>query len=112
VSNPLLSKKKKITRKMATTSLLSSSAASFYGRFPTLPPHLNARVTYGSRNGVVSVRATGDVVLVDKSEAEKSNRLKTTFLEKIVPLLIEEFSYTNIHQVTLYKFSNLLIKLF
>jgi large subunit ribosomal protein L5 len=58
------------------------------------------------------VRATGDVVLVDKSEAEKSNRLKTTFLEKIVPLLIEEFSYTNIHQVTLYKFSNLLIKLF
>ncbi|KAG6784735.1 hypothetical protein POTOM_010436 [Populus tomentosa] len=84
---------------MATTSLLSSSAASFHGRLPSLPPHLNARVTYGSRNGVVSVRATGDVVLVDKSEAEKSNRLKTTFLEKIVPLLIEEFSYTNIHQV-------------
>uniref|UniRef100_A0A6M2E8S3 Large ribosomal subunit protein uL5c n=1 Tax=Populus davidiana TaxID=266767 RepID=A0A6M2E8S3_9ROSI len=84
---------------MATTSLLSSSAASFHGRFPSLPPHLNARVTYGRRNGLVSVRASGDVVLVDKSEAEKSNRLKTTFLEKIVPLLVEEFSYTNIHQV-------------
>ncbi|KAJ6404599.1 hypothetical protein OIU84_012711 [Salix udensis] len=84
---------------MATTSLLPSSAAAFYGRLPTLPPPLTARVNYGSRNGVLSVRASGDIVLVDKSEAEKSNRLKTTFLEKIVPLLVEEFSYTNIHQV-------------
>jgi hypothetical protein len=38
-------------------------------------------------------------VLVEKSEAEQVYRLKTTYNEKIVPLLIEEFSYTNIHQV-------------
>lgn len=39
------------------------------------------------------------VVLVEKSEAEKVSRLKTTYLERIVPQLKEEFSYTNIHQV-------------
>lgn len=43
--------------------------------------------------------AAGGIVLVEKSEAEKTGRLKTTYLEKIVPLLREEFSYTNIHQV-------------
>lgn len=48
----------------------------------------------------MSVRATAaGAVLVEKSEAEKVNRLKTTYSEKIIPLLMEEFSYTNIHQV-------------
>ncbi|CAK7348829.1 unnamed protein product [Dovyalis caffra] len=84
---------------MATPSLLRSSASSFNCQFLSLPPPLTARVPYGNRYGVVSVRATGVAVLVEKSEAEKTNRLKTTYLEKIVPLLKEEFSYTNIHQV-------------
>lgn len=39
------------------------------------------------------------VVLVDKSEATKIHRLQTNYLEKIVPALIEEFSYANVHQV-------------
>ncbi|URE07065.1 50S ribosomal protein L5 [Musa troglodytarum] len=39
------------------------------------------------------------IVLVDRTEAEKVNRLKTAYLEKVVPLLKEEFSYKNIHKV-------------
>jgi len=51
-------------------------------------------------NVVVPVRASDSgVVLVEKSDAEKTYRLKTAYTEKIVPLLIEEFSYTNKHQV-------------
>ncbi|OAY62245.1 50S ribosomal protein L5, chloroplastic [Manihot esculenta] len=87
---------------MASPSLLQSAAASYRGQFPIISPPLSARIPYGNpRNGnsVVSVRATGGIVLVEKSEAEKTNRLKTTYLEKIVPLLMEEFSYTNILQV-------------
>ncbi|XP_078442234.1 ribosomal L5P family protein [Wolffia australiana] len=39
------------------------------------------------------------VVLVDKAEADKAQRLKTAYLERIVPILNEEFGYTNIHEV-------------
>ncbi|KAH8488727.1 hypothetical protein Peur_059640 [Populus x canadensis] len=84
---------------MATHSLLRSLAASFHGRFPTLPSRLTARAPYGTQNGVISVRTTAEFVLVDKSEADKSIRLETTYLETIVPLLLQEFSYTNIDQV-------------
>lgn len=89
---------------MACPSLLHSSASSFHGRFPALSSSSYVRPTYPNPinvNGVVSVKAAaGGIVLVEKSEAEKTGRLKTTYLEKIVPLLREEFSYTNIHQVT------------
>ncbi|GAY51443.1 hypothetical protein CUMW_134280 [Citrus unshiu] len=88
---------------MACPSLLHSSASSFHGRFPALSSSSYVRPTYPNPinvNGVVSVKAAaGGIVLVEKSEAEKTGRLKTTYLEKIVPLLREEFSYTNIHQV-------------
>ncbi|KAJ6328697.1 hypothetical protein OIU77_010391 [Salix suchowensis] len=84
---------------MATRSLLRSLAASYHGRFPTLPLRLTARAPYGTRDGVVSVRTTAEFVLVDKSEADKSIRLKTTYLETIVPLMLQEFSYANIDQV-------------
>ncbi|KAG6749553.1 hypothetical protein POTOM_046605 [Populus tomentosa] len=84
---------------MATHSLLRSLAASFHGRFPALPSRLTARAPYGTQNGVISVRTTAEFVLVDKSEADKSIRLKTTYLETIVPLMLQEFSYTNIDQV-------------
>ncbi|MBA0821894.1 hypothetical protein Goarm_018727 [Gossypium armourianum] len=88
---------------MASPSLLQSTSSSFHGPFPFLAPPFSARLPYANpRNGyagVVSVRATGEIVLVDKSEAEKPYRLKTTYLDKIIPLLKEEFKYTNIHQV-------------
>ncbi|KAG6748145.1 hypothetical protein POTOM_048046 [Populus tomentosa] len=84
---------------MATRSLLRSLAASFHGRFPALPSRLTARAPYGTQNEVISVRTTAEFVLVDKSEADKSIRLKNTYLETIVPLMLQEFSYTNIDQV-------------
>lgn len=89
---------------MACPSLLSSSASSFHGQLPVLSSPSCVRITHvnprnGSVNGVVSVKAMSGIVLVDKSEAEKTQRLKATYLEKIVPLLKEEFNYTNIHQV-------------
>ncbi|KAG1354699.1 putative 50S ribosomal protein L5, chloroplastic [Cocos nucifera] len=39
------------------------------------------------------------IVLVDRSEAEKVNRLKSAYLENVVPLLKEEFNYKNTHEV-------------
>uniref|UniRef100_A0A2P2IQE3 Large ribosomal subunit protein uL5c n=1 Tax=Rhizophora mucronata TaxID=61149 RepID=A0A2P2IQE3_RHIMU len=90
---------------MASSGFLNSAAAAYRGQFCPIispPSSLAARVPYGTTrisNGMVSVRATGGLVLVEKSEAEKPSRLKTAYLEKIIPLLNEEFSYTNIHQV-------------
>ncbi|PON97321.1 Ribosomal protein [Trema orientale] len=87
---------------MASPSLLGSSTSSFHGQFPAVqPPLLSVRPPYGNlRNGVVSVKASaGGHVLVEKSESEKVSRLKTTYLDKIVPLLMEEFNYKNIHEV-------------
>ncbi|CAN7089171.1 unnamed protein product [Brassica rapa subsp. narinosa] len=81
---------------MASPSLLHSSASSFHCRFPSLaavtssaPPPLRS---------VVKVSASG-TVLVEKSEAEKVQRLKTAYLERIIPALKDEFKYINIHQV-------------
>ncbi|CAA2935004.1 50S ribosomal protein L5, chloroplastic-like [Olea europaea var. sylvestris] len=79
-------------------ALLHSAASVFNGKFP--PPSMRfPAVVLRSRPGGLSVTAMSSVVLVEKSEAEKVNRLKTTYIEKIVPLLKEEFEYTNIHQV-------------
>lgn len=89
---------------MATApSLLHSSGSSFFAQFRAFPlssstsvfPHVKRH-----GNAAVPVRASDSgVVLLEKSDAEKTNRLKTAYTEKIVPLLIEEFSYTNKHQV-------------
>ncbi|GLT79671.1 hypothetical protein SLA2020_511510 [Shorea laevis] len=88
---------------MASASIFHSAASSFYGHLHNLssppPVRLPCRNPRNGNGSVVLVRATGGAVLVDKSEAEKTYRLKTTYLEKIVPLLMEEFKYTNIHQV-------------
>lgn len=87
---------------MATTpSLLHSSASSFLSQFRALPTQFSSSslLCHGN-NRVVSVKADASgAVLVEKSEAETVYRLKTTYNDKIVPLLMEEFSYTNIHQV-------------
>ncbi|XP_021887786.1 50S ribosomal protein L5, chloroplastic [Carica papaya] len=85
---------------MASTPFLHPATSSFRGQFPLVSAPSSARVPVRNGNGgLVSVRATGEIVLVEKSEAEKTHRLKTTYLEKIVPLLKEEFNYANIHQV-------------
>lgn len=84
---------------MASTPFLHPATSSFRGQFPLVSAPSSARVPVRNGNGgLVSVRATGEIVLVEKSEAEKTHRLKTTYLEKIVPLLKEEFNYANIHQ--------------
>ncbi|CAN0825040.1 50S ribosomal protein L5, chloroplastic [Linum grandiflorum] len=81
---------------MASSPALLQSAAAFRGQPLVRVPFRNPK--HG--NGVVSVRAaTEQVVLLEKTEALNVNRLKTNYLEKIVPRLIEEFNYTNIHQV-------------
>ncbi|GFP91484.1 sphingoid long-chain bases kinase 2 mitochondrial [Phtheirospermum japonicum] len=76
-------------------ALLHSAASTFHGQFSVRLPSVNFS---GGRPGGLSVKASS-VVLVEKTEAEKVNRLKTTYLEKIIPLLKEEFNYTNVHQV-------------
>ena len=94
---------------MACPSLLQSTASSFHGQSLFLSPPLSVHLPYGkprNGNGVVSVKATGEIVLVEKSEAEKTSRLKTTYLEKIIPLLKNEFNYINIHQVINNNFSS------
>ncbi|KAJ8450257.1 hypothetical protein Cgig2_033451 [Carnegiea gigantea] len=83
---------------MASPSLLQSTSSSIHGqraavRFPAL------RSSSCRSARVLSVRAAKVAVLVDKSEVEKVHRLKTAYLERIVPVLNEEFSYTNVHQV-------------
>ncbi|KAK4761664.1 hypothetical protein SAY87_029548 [Trapa incisa] len=87
---------------MACAWRLPSTASAFHGQVlaPAAPP--SARAPWGSQRNLgaaVSVRSSDGIVLVEKSDAEKVSRLKATYLEKIVPLLKEEFSYTNIHQV-------------
>ncbi|KAF9615478.1 hypothetical protein IFM89_024671 [Coptis chinensis] len=85
---------------MASSATLHSCFSSFHGQSPILSSPISTRFpTPSSRNQCgFSVKAS-NVVLVEKSEAEKVQRLKTTYLEKIVPLLKEEFAYTNMHQV-------------
>lgn len=83
---------------MASPAILSS-ASTFNCRFPAVTSLNSVRLNPRRRCGGVGVKAMSEIVLVEKTEAEKTSRLKTTYLEKIVPLLKEEFSYTNIHEV-------------
>ncbi|KAL8208068.1 hypothetical protein R6Q57_007480 [Mikania cordata] len=84
-------------------ALLQSSASSFISRFAAVSPVKSVRLCPpgGNLHGGLSVKAeaASGIVLVEKSEADKANRLKTSYYEKIVPLLKEEFNYTNLHQV-------------
>ncbi|KAJ0739944.1 hypothetical protein HanOQP8_Chr06g0211341 [Helianthus annuus] len=80
-------------------ALLQSSASSFISQFPAVTS-VRLSPPFGNRHGGLSVKAeaAAGIVLVEKSEADKVNRLKTAYQEKIVPLLKEEFNYTNLHQ--------------
>ncbi|KAF2563035.1 hypothetical protein F2Q70_00016632 [Brassica cretica] len=91
---------------MASPSLLQSSASSFHGCFPSLAVPSSAPQLLRS---VVKFYASG-TVWVEKSEAEKVQRLKTVYLERIIPTLKDEFKYINIHQV-MYSFLDRLISL-
>lgn len=86
---------------MASPALLQSTASSFHGQFPVVSAPSCVRLNPRNRcGGGFAVRAAStEIVLVEKTEAEKVNRLKTTYLEKIVPLLKDEFSYQNMHEV-------------
>ncbi|XP_024018873.1 50S ribosomal protein L5, chloroplastic [Morus notabilis] len=85
---------------MASPSLLGSATSSFHGHFPAVAPPPSVRFHFGNlRNLAVKATAATGTVLVEKTESEKVNRLKTTYLEKIVPRLMEEFSYTNVLKV-------------
>uniref|UniRef100_A0A7N0UQM4 Large ribosomal subunit protein uL5c n=1 Tax=Kalanchoe fedtschenkoi TaxID=63787 RepID=A0A7N0UQM4_KALFE len=80
---------------MASPALLHSAASTFHGKLPFLSsPSIRRHTLFP-----LSVRASSGIVLVDPSEAEKVNRLKSAYLERIVPLMKEEFNYTNIHEV-------------
>ncbi|XP_048532732.1 50S ribosomal protein L5, chloroplastic [Triticum urartu] len=39
------------------------------------------------------------IILVDPAEAQKVHRLKTVYDTKVIPIITEEFGYTNVHQV-------------
>ncbi|XP_072963567.1 large ribosomal subunit protein uL5c [Typha angustifolia] len=93
----------------ATAMRLSFSSSHSLQPLPLSTPRSSIRVSPRIRPPAVraavsatptapATSSTG-IVLFDRSEAEKVNRLKTTYLEKVVPLLTEEFKYKNVHEV-------------
>ncbi|WOL10613.1 50S ribosomal protein L5, chloroplastic [Canna indica] len=96
---------------------MATAASTLRFPLPSAPPsHLSAqrtpalRLCSSFRRPTVRVSAVAasasapstsasGIVLVDRSESEKVNRLKSTYLEKVVPLLKEEFGYANVHEV-------------
>ncbi|KAG2543878.1 hypothetical protein PVAP13_9NG773400 [Panicum virgatum] len=50
------------------------------------------------------------IVLVDPAEAQRVHRLKAVYDQKVVPLITEEFGYTNVHQI-MYNFLDRIINL-
>lgn len=88
---------------MASPSLLRSATSSFHGQSPLFSAQLSVRIPPRSHKiGLVSVKAATGTVLVEKAESEKVNRLKATYLDKIIPKLKEEFSYKNILEVRIF----------
>lgn len=83
----------------SSPALLHSTGSSFCSSFPVHFVRLPSGNLRARSDGLLVVKANSGAALVEKTEAEKVNRLKSRYLEKIVPLLKEEFKYTNIHQV-------------
>ncbi|CAH9097150.1 unnamed protein product [Cuscuta europaea] len=82
----------------SSPSLLHSTVSTFHAQIPLNSFTLQAGNTKVWHRGL-SVKATSGIVRVDKSESEKIHRLKSAYLERIVPSLKEEFEYKNIHEV-------------
>ncbi|KAK8945890.1 hypothetical protein KSP40_PGU013449 [Platanthera guangdongensis] len=94
---------------------ISGSSSSISSHFPTLIMpfqfsfnRLNLsgrssriRASISTAPAPVSTPAisSSKIVLVDKADADKVNRIKSNYLEKIVLILMEEFGYKNIHEV-------------
>ncbi|RWW56151.1 hypothetical protein BHE74_00037155 [Ensete ventricosum] len=97
-------------------AIAASASAVRFSLLADQPPHLSTHwkpaMRLSSTTTRQAVRASAvaasppslassptGIVLVDRTEAEKVNRLKIAYLEKVIPLLKEEFSYKNIHEV-------------
>ncbi|KAI3907143.1 hypothetical protein MKW92_044962 [Papaver armeniacum] len=90
----------------STLTLPPSCSSSFHGSSLVTSSSSSSRVSFpkirqNGRRGLVvkASESESGIVLVDRSENEKTSRLKTSYLEKIVPILKEEFSYTNLLEV-------------
>lgn len=87
---------------VATTASSSSTRRCLL--LPSAPPRRALRVV-ASAATEAPPRATppptspSGIVLVDPSEAQRVHRLKAVYDQKVVPLITEEFGYTNVHQV-------------
>ncbi|MCL7031324.1 hypothetical protein MKW94_014820 [Papaver nudicaule] len=85
------------------TLLPPSCSSSFHGKSLVTSSRISfPRQNVGGGRRGLTVKASeseSGIVLVDRSENEKTSRLKTSYLEKIVPILKEEFSYTNLLEV-------------
>ncbi|RZC57142.1 hypothetical protein C5167_004443 [Papaver somniferum] len=91
----------------STLTLPPSCSSSFHGSsLVTSSSSSSSRISFpkirqNGRRGLVvkASESESGIVLVDRSENEKTSRLKTSYLENIVPILKEEFSYTNLLEV-------------
>ncbi|RZC72470.1 hypothetical protein C5167_047947 [Papaver somniferum] len=90
----------------STLTLPPSCSSSFHGSSLVTSSSSSSRISFpkirqNGRRGLVvkASESESGIVLVDRSENEKTSRLKTSYLEKIVPILKEEFSYTNLLEV-------------
>ncbi|XP_066384263.1 large ribosomal subunit protein uL5c [Miscanthus floridulus] len=87
---------------VATTA--SSSSARRCLLLPSAPPRRALRVvasaaTEAPPKATPPPTSPSGIVLVDPSEAQRVHRLKAVYDQKVVPLITEEFGYTNVHQV-------------
>ncbi|KAG0553034.1 hypothetical protein BDA96_01G560300 [Sorghum bicolor] len=87
---------------VATTA--SSSSARRCLLLPSSPPRRALRVvasaaTEAPPKATPPPTSPSGIVLVDPSEAQRVHRLKAVYDQKVVPLITEEFGYTNVHQV-------------
>ncbi|XP_058085636.1 large ribosomal subunit protein uL5c [Magnolia sinica] len=93
--------KEPISSPMASLAICPSpSSVSFRNRISAIPARIQTRNAERRNGSGFSIRASASgIVLVEKTEVEKVNRLKAVYLEKVVPLLKDEFSYKNMHEV-------------
>ncbi|KAJ4773822.1 50S ribosomal protein L5 [Rhynchospora pubera] len=68
-------------------------------RINTRPQSTTVRAALATAPPPTLTQSPTGIVLIDPEEKEQIHRLKKHYLEKVIPLLIEKFGYTNIHQV-------------
>jgi large subunit ribosomal protein L5 len=75
----------------------AASSARLCLRSP--PLRRSIRVSASAATEAPPKPASNPIILVDPAEAQKVHRLKTVYDTKVVPIITEEFGYTNVHQV-------------